>query len=182
MSQRYDQKTIFLHWLVVVSLASVWGCAQIIDFFPKGSPKINVRSIHMTLGLLLGFVMFYRLLWRGRHGYRFEVSKTGILHVLSRSVHVVLYFLIFLEVTLGLANVWARGDVIFNLFKVTALDPGNKVLKGQIEFIHATVANIILIVVGVHAAAALIHHFLLRDDILRRMLPNRSTRNINADG
>ncbi|GJI90816.1 MULTISPECIES: cytochrome b [Duganella] len=171
MPTRYDPKTIRLHWLVVILLALVWGCAQIIDFFPKGPPKITVRSIHMGVGLLLGFVMLYRLWWRARHGERF--SATGLLPFMSRLVHLSLYALILAEVILGLANVWGRGDVIFNLYKIPAFDPANRALKNQIEFIHATVADVILAVVGLHAAAALVHHFIRKDDVLRRMLPGR---------
>lgn len=171
MLTRYDPKTIRLHWLVVILLASVWGIAQIIDFFPKGPPKINVRSIHMTLGLVLGFLMLYRLWWRSKHGERFPA--VGLLPLLSRLVHFSLYLLILAEVILGLANVWGRGDIVFNLFKVPALDPDSQVIKRQIEIIHATVANIILAVVGLHVVATLVHHFVWKDDVLRRMLPGR---------
>lgn len=162
----YDRTTIRLHWLVVFLLASVWGCAQVIDLFPKGAPKINVRSIHMSLGLALGGVMLFRLWWRVRKGMR--PPSAGQLAAL---VHWALYLLILAEVLLGLANMWGRGDTIYNLFKVSALSPGNKVLKGQLESIHAFMANAILAVVGLHAAAALAHHFICKDDVLRRMLP-----------
>jgi cytochrome b561 len=67
-----------------------------------------------------------------------------------------------------------RGDAIFNLFKVPAFDPGNRALVKQVGGWHAIAANTVLIVAGVHAAAALFHHFLLRDATLKRMLPWRT--------
>ena len=173
MLERYDQKTISLHWLVVALLALTWGGAQVIDFFPKGPIKINARSVHMALGLLFGFLMLYRLWWRRNHGRRFAETGTPMIQSLTKWVHFGLYVLIFAEVMFGLANVWGRGDVVFNLFKVPAFDPGDKLLKEQVEYVHKTVANAILIVVGMHAAAGLIHHFIWHDDVLRRMLPER---------
>jgi cytochrome b561 len=54
---------------------------------------------------------------------------------------------------------------------VPAFDPANKALRHLIGDWHALAANAILILAGVHAAAALFHHFILRDGVLRRMLP-----------
>jgi len=36
---------------------------------------------------------------------------------------------------------------------------------------HVLAANMVLIVASVHAAAALLHHYILRDETLQRMLP-----------
>jgi cytochrome b561 len=65
-----------------------------------------------------------------------------------------------------------QGDSIWNLFTVPAYDPGNvRALSRWMRGWHGTAANTILIIAGLHAAAALFHHYLLRDDVLRRMLP-----------
>ena len=49
--------------------------------------------------------------------------------------------------------------------------PGDRALVHQIGDWHALAANALLIVAGVHAAAALFHHYILHDETLRRMLP-----------
>ena len=84
-----------------------------------------------------------------------------------------LYLLLVATVLLGIANAWIRGDTLFMLVKIPAFDPGNTALKGFVEDLHSWAANTLLIVAGLHAAAALLHHFALKDDILRRMLPRR---------
>jgi cytochrome b561 len=66
-----------------------------------------------------------------------------------------------------------RGDNVFDLFTVPAFDPGNKVLRKQVEELHALSANILLGLAAFHASAGLWHHFLRRDDVLRRVLPSR---------
>jgi cytochrome b561 len=98
----------------------------------------------------------------------------GLLLVIARITHWLLYALLMVTVGLGIAYLWVRGDAIFNLFKVPAFDPGNRALVKQVGGWHAIAANTVLIVAGLHAAAALFHHFLLRDATLKRMLPWRT--------
>jgi cytochrome b561 len=62
---------------------------------------------------------------------------------------------------------------LFMLLKIPAFDPGNTALRESVEELHSWSANLLLIVAGLHAAAALVHHFVLKDDILRRMLARR---------
>ena len=95
-----------------------------------------------------------------------EITETHYL-VLSVSL------LLIVTVGFGIANVWVRGESIFNLFRIPAYDPGNRALMHLIGDRHALFANAVLIVAGVHAAAALFHHYILRDATLVRMLPRR---------
>jgi cytochrome b561 len=98
----------------------------------------------------------------------------GIIRVIARAVHFLLYALLIGTVALGVTNAWVRGDPIFNLFKLPSFAPGDKALRGAIGDYHALAANALLILAGLHAAAALFHHFILQDATLRRMLPWRA--------
>jgi cytochrome b561 len=73
--------------------------------------------------------------------------------------------------SLGLFNLWQRGDMIVFVGRVPAFDPDNKWLSETVGDLHALSANWIMILAGLHAAAALFHHYILRDDVLRRMSP-----------
>ncbi len=64
-----------------------------------------------------------------------------------------------------------QGDWIFNVVQVPQLVPGDRALVHQIGDWHALAADAVVIVAGLHSAAALFHHFVLRDATLRRMLP-----------
>src|SRR5260221_7411453 len=64
----YDDRTIHLHWVTAVIVALLWGIAEVIDLFPRGAPKIAVRSVHVILGLLLVAVAGRRVpcrIWPG---------------------------------------------------------------------------------------------------------------------
>jgi cytochrome b561 len=64
-----------------------------------------------------------------------------------------------------------RGDWVWGLVHLPSIAPGNKTLTHAVKGYHALAANFVLIVAGVHAAAALFHHYVLRDGVLRRIVP-----------
>ena len=75
-----------------------------------------------------------------------------------------------------IANASARGDQFFDWFTIPKLVPGVAELKKTIEELHGSFANFLLLLAGLHALAALVHHYVLRDGVLRRMLRTRADR------
>jgi cytochrome b561 len=88
--------------------------------------------------------------------------------------HKALYALLVLAVLTGIVNAWARGDSILNLFAIPSISPGNRELRQFIGAIHAYVTNTLLVVALLHSAMALFHYYVLRDDVLGRMLRMRA--------
>ena len=172
--QRYDRRTIVLHWVTAVLVALLWTIGQTIDFFPKGAPRIGARSAHILVGATLLLLLILRLAWRIGWGRRLPVAGPGIVDRLARWAHLALYGLLAATVILGVANAWIRGDSILGLFTIPSIAPGNKELRAQVEDLHGTLANVTVIVAGLHALVALFHHFKLRDGVLQRMLPARN--------
>jgi cytochrome b561 len=168
---RYDGLSILLHWLTAVLVVTLWTLGQTIDFFPRGAPKIDARSVHIALGALLGLVLLVRVLWRASAGRKLPLADRGWLGVTAKVVHYGLYILLAVTVVLGIFNAWQRGDVLFNLYRIPQLIPGDRALRRALGELHGDCADVVLIVAGLHAAAALAHHYLLRDRVLRRMLP-----------
>ena len=168
---RYDRTSILLHWVTAGLVVSLWCIAQVIDLFPRGMPRITVRSLHILLGVTLGVILVVRVRWRMTSGRRLPLALPVLAGHAARAVHYTLYVLIAATVALGIANAWVRGDRIFALFTIPKLAPGNPRLKEAVGNLHGWMANTVLILAALHAAAALTHHFVLRDGVLRRMLP-----------
>ncbi len=168
---RYDGRTMVFHWLTAILVATQWLGAQTIDWFPRGPLRVDARSVHITVGVLLGLVLAGRIVWRATEGRRLPLADSGVLAVLSKATHWVLYLLLIAMICVGLFLAWTRGDSLFNLFSIPAYDPGNKALVNQTQELHATIGWIIVGLAGVHAAAALMHRFLWHDGVLARMLP-----------
>jgi cytochrome b561 len=173
MPDRYDRTTIALHWLTAGLVVLLWGSAQMIDFFAKGAPRWNMLGVHMTLGLTLALLLLARIAWRLVAGLRLPAAEGGMLGALARATHLGLYVLVAAQIALGLANAWVRGDHVYTWFVIPAFDPADKLLRKDVGDLHALFANLILIVAGLHAAAALFHHYVRHDGVLRRMLPRR---------
>jgi cytochrome b561 len=168
---RHDSTTITLHWISAFLVVVLWTIGQTVDVFPNGPLRIDYRSVHIVFGLALTVVLVLRLGWRLARHVSPPPLAHGMLLVVARITHWLLYALLILAVALGVANVWVRGDMIFNLFRVPAYEPNDRALVHLVGGWHALAANAVLILAGLHAAAALFHHYVLRDATLRRMLP-----------
>lgn len=169
-AQVYDRRTIRLHWLTAALVAALWVIAQLIDDFPKGLPRISARSTHIILGVLLAVVVARRIGWRVRHGQRLAVPGPRWLAVTAVAAHGLLYVGLVAVLLLGVANAWVRGDNLFGLFAIPKLLAGHAQLKPAVESLHKYLANALVILAALHGLAALVHHFYLKDDVLRRML------------
>ncbi|MDT7952062.1 MAG: cytochrome b [Acetobacteraceae bacterium] len=172
-ARSYDQRTILFHWFTLGLIAVQWVLAQVIDDFPKGAPRVAARSTHIILGLLILAVVVGRIVWRATEGRRLPAADRGALHVAAKATHWGMYALICIALLLGLFTAWAQGDSIYGLFRIPAFDPTNHDLGDQVAGVHGTVVTILLILIGIHAAAALIHQYVWKDHLLRRMAPGR---------
>jgi cytochrome b561 len=166
----YDATTIRLHWLTAGLIVALWLSAQVFGVF-HGPPEIYLRSFHMTLGAALALVMAVRVTWRFTSGRSLPGADTGVMHTIARITHYLLYTVAAATVLLGFLTVWMQGDNIWNLVTVPVYDASDKGLGNQMRGWHGLFANAILIFAGMHAAAALFHHYVLRDGVLHRMLP-----------
>jgi cytochrome b561 len=171
MTLRYDRTTILFHWLTATLIALLWAIGQTIDWFPRGTPRISVRSTHILLGALLLCVAIARIRWRLNHGARLPAAQPGWMGVVAKVTHNALYVLVVATLLLGILNVWARGDKFFGLFVFPKLLSGVDGFKSTVEELHALSANVLAGLACLHALAALAHHVVKRDGVLRRMWP-----------
>ena len=169
----YDDRTIHLHWVTAGIVALMWGIAEVIDLFPRGAPKIAVRSVHIVLGLLLVAVVVRRLIWRSGRGKTLPPVPGGLWGHAARMSHAMLYALLVAVLLLGILNAWVRGDSIFSLFSIPKLFPDFLSLKPAVGRLHKIGANTLVVLALLHALAALFHHYVLRDTVLQRMLIHR---------
>jgi len=174
--ERYDDRSILLHWLSAALVVVLWALGHSIDWFPKGDPRVAARGVHILLGASLAGVLVIRLGWRLRGGTRLAPTGTSWLDAAATYLHKLLYLLLIVTVALGVCNAWLRGDTIFHLLTLRSFDPGNKELRGTIEDAHALAANILFGLAALHAVAGLAHHLIFKDTVLQRMLPGPARR------
>ncbi|TWF58623.1 cytochrome b [Neorhizobium alkalisoli] len=169
---RYDGLTIAFHWITAIVVIFQFASAQIWPLLERGTPaRTGVIQSHLTLGVLLSAVILLRLVWRICFGRRHPVRLPLGQRLVANVVHGLLYALLITQVALGYLLGWSSGKPIA-VFGVPSISP-LYVIAGEnrhmIGELHDTVAWIIIGLAVAHAAAALFHHHVLRDGVLRSM-------------
>lgn len=166
----YDAATIALHWLTAALAIALWVIGQTADWAPRGPLRTGYWSVHVVFGFLLAIVLAIRIVWRGAGGGR-RLAGVGapMLRFLATATHHALYALLLIVVALGIVNAFLRGYNLFDLFHLPQL--GDPALRRPVTGWHGLAANILLGLASFHAAAALLHHYVMRDGVLRRMAP-----------
>lgn len=171
-SKRYDLTTITLHWATALLVVVLWVIGQTADWLPDhGLANTTLWSTHVVLGFALAAILMWRIAWRSGAGRRLPAVDDGLLHVLAKTTHVGLYGLLVAVVALGIVNAIVRGYSLYGLVHLPQV--GDRAWRRPITQWHGLAANITLALAGFHAAAALVHHYVLRDRLIARMLPRR---------
>ena len=176
LPKRYSAASICLHWLMLALIIVVYVCQDITDFFPKGSAaQDGLKSWHYMLGLAVFALVWLRLLARlGGTTPAIEPKPPAWQVRTSQAVHVALYVFMIGMPLLGWLTLSAQGKPIpFFGLTLPALLTEDKGLAKQIKDVHETIATVGYFLIGLHAAAALFHHYIQRDNTLRRMLLQR---------
>ncbi len=169
---RYDCGTIALHWLTAVLVAGLWLVGTFLeDLVPKGALRAGIWSAHFALGFLLTGLVVAFLVWRRAGGRDLPVEDPGPLHRLAKATHAALYVLLLVIVGLGIANAFVRG---VSLGPVSLPQLGDPEWRRPLTHWHGVAANVLMALALFHAVAALMHHYLWHDAVLRRMLPWRT--------
>ncbi|MGO4571401.1 cytochrome b [Microvirga sp. 2TAF3] len=171
IEDRYDRATIALHWITAGLVAFLWIFGQTADLFPRGPLRTGVWSLHVTLGFALALVLIVRILWRAGPGRGLPPAENGVLHLVAKVTHYLLYVLLATAIGLGIANAFVRGYNLFGLWSLPQI--GDPSLRRPLTGWHGLAANAIMIVALIHAGAALAHHYLWKDGVLRRMVSAR---------
>jgi cytochrome b561 len=174
---RYDGVSIALHWttallvLLLFALGETWGYA------PRPL-RHELVVLHMSLGILLGLAVAVRIGWRFVPGHAVAPAGHGRLDRAGRAMHWLLYILLVGQALFGWIVRWSEGRDMsfFGLLIPSPLSPVGPATHHELQDLHGKLGWAIVILAALHAAAALYHHFALRDGVLRRMLPARGGR------
>lgn len=183
-TDRHHPALIALHWLTLALLVGVYALIELHDGLPKGSgARALAKAWHETLGLTVFAVVLVRLPLRLLLGTPGPLAGLPAWQVrLAGAMHWALYGLLFAAPLLGYLSLNAKGTPVpFFGLDLPALLAPDRALARSLEEVHETLGTLGYWLIGLHAGAALAHHYLMRDDTLRRMLPvRRPTRRPHA--
>jgi cytochrome b561 len=171
---RFGAAAQFFHWAtaILVVVAFVYG--------PGGSEERVYsmardfdRQLHETLGMSVFAITLLRLAWRAFDGVPDEPPMARWMRRSSKTVRAALYILLIALPVTAISGAWLEGHPLTLLgnVRIGPLLSQAHGVGSTLAGLHGWLGDAILWIAGVHATAALYHHFVLRDDILHTMLP-----------
>jgi cytochrome b561 len=173
-SLRYGPIAQGLHWSIAVLVLSMFGLGLYMVRLPLSLEKFNLYQLHKWLGITIFGLAAVRLLWRLRHpAPPLPTAMPAWEKAAARTSHALLYALLFVQPVIGFlqSNAANFPVVLWGALPLPALIGPDERLSEILVQVHHLGAFLFILLVVAHVAAALRHHFLLHDDVLRRMLP-----------
>lgn len=168
-----------LHWIMAIMIICMIAVGVYIHGLNADNPaeaptKMALGALHKATGLLLLVLVTLRTIWvfsNPRPGLPDSVPRWQ--RIVAKSLHHTLYLLMFAIPISGYVMVShvAKPISFYGLFDIPPLFSEQNIDKAKGIFeVHETLATVLLVLIVAHLAVALKHHFIDKDNILRRML------------
>lgn len=172
--QRYGTIPKLLHWLTVIFVLAAWVLGAFGNGVPLGGTLSGIPFLHVTAGLAVAVLVVVRIIWRVVNPpppLEAASQRDGVAFI-GALMHWALYSLLGATPVIGILLRFCRGDSLplFGLFDVVS-PWGYLPIAASVKGLHVLLANALVLCAALHAMAALVHHLILRDRTLERMLP-----------
>jgi cytochrome b561 len=163
----YGSLTKFFHWAIAILIIFMLFCG----YFMSGLSWLNY---HKIIGLTIFSLAVLRVIWTLTNKHP-KLPETMPIHekLLAHAVQYLLY-LFMLGMPLSgwaMATAFGKSPHVFGVYFPMPFITINPQLGIIFENIHNTAAVGLIVVLCLHIIGALRHHFLIKDDVLRKMLP-----------
>jgi cytochrome b561 len=172
------------HWstVVLVAIAYLVGPGSSEQRVYSAATDLT-RHIHETTGILIFAIVLARILWRTIDAAPDAPPMEPWMKYSAKLAHFALYALLIALPSTAIVGAWLEGHPL------TLLGGGNfgpmlpqaHEVGQAVSYVHTVLGNVIVWAAGLHAAAALFHHFVLRDNVLTSMLPDRPRTAASSD-
>ncbi|MEO8102626.1 MAG: cytochrome b [Betaproteobacteria bacterium] len=175
-SSRYTPTAIALHWLIAAMLVMSLSAGLYMTGLKFSPEKLRLYNWHKWAGVTIFMLVLFRAAWRLFHAPpAFPASIPAWHRRMATGTHYLLYALMIAIPLSGWLMSSAKGfqTVYFGQFAIPDLLDKNTDLGELLEQVHRLLNYTLIAIAVAHAAAGLKHHFIDRDDVLRRILPGR---------
>lgn len=173
-SDGYGNVSILFHWMMLLLIFAAYFTMDIKSIFPKGSASRDaIANLHFMFGMSVFVLVWFRLIVRIA-GVRPVIvpPMPSLQDYLAKTMHLILYVLMIGLPLLGWLTLSARGKPVpFFFIGMPALIDKSPELAKWLKEVHESFATVGYGLVGIHAAAALYHHYVKHDNVMSVMLP-----------
>jgi cytochrome b561 len=173
----YTRTALTLHWVTALLIVAGFAIGLYAVDLKLSPTKLKLYSWHKWIGVTVFLLAVARLAWRARHpAPPPPLSMARWERLVARTTHAAIYVLLLVLPVSGWLMSSASGVpvVYFGLWPLPDLVAKDKALADALKLVHYGLNKTLLALVVLHVGAALKHHFVDRDDVLRRMLRWRS--------
>ena len=174
--ERFGLVSISVHWLSAVVIFGLFGVGYwMVDLSYYSDWYRTAPHYHQSVGLLLLLLSLFRILWKFISPNPKLIANSETERMAAHAGHYVLYLLLLVILFSGylISTADGRGIDVFNWFTLPSL---GELFSNQEDLagdIHKYVAYALMGFVALHILAALKHHFINKDNTLRRMLNHK---------
>ena len=175
-AERYDPVARTLHWGMAAAIMALWVVGHMIDALPKGAIRSEVIGLHKGIGVMILVLALGRLAWRvARPQPALPSHMPPMEQILAKLGHVALYALMVAIPADGILMSQSAGrDVVVFGLTLPVMVAKNDGLRDVLKSGHGLMGWALALILAGHVVAALRHHLILKDEVMRRMLPGRS--------
>ncbi|MCA7887730.1 cytochrome b [Burkholderia contaminans] len=169
---RYDTVARLLHWLIVALVIAQYAIGWTMPDVHRDTQPIGLIAAHLLVGTALVAAMACRVLWRATHRAPAN-DLSPAMRALSGATHFALYALLIAVPLLGWINASSRawGVTLVGIVPLPALSAAGSSFGHAMGDVHGILAWVLFAGICLHVAAALAHRFVLRDQVMQRMMP-----------
>lgn len=170
----YGALAKFLHWTIVVLIITQYIIIEAAEDLPDGPGKFEMVTRHKSFGMLILALAIARIAWKVLNkGNPVPVTMPRPQKIAAAAGHGLLYLLILAQPISGwmMSSAANYPVTFFGLFQFPSIVAPNEGMHETYEEVHEILFTSIVVIAVVHVLAALYHHFIQKDDTLRRMLP-----------
>jgi cytochrome b561 len=170
-NNRYGIVAIALHWLMAILIIGLLILGLYMVSLPISHQKLKLYGWHKEYGFLALLLVTLRFIWRAIN-ITPQLNLPWLEKIAARSVHALFYILLFAMPLTGLLITSAAGlpASFFGLFLIPTLIQPNEEWRILFQTWHQWIGYLLIAMIILHASAALKHHFINKDTILKRML------------
>ena len=172
MSTTYTPVAKGLHWLMAVMIIGLLVLGVYMHELPLSPQKLELYSWHKWFGVTVFLLVWLRLAWRVTHRPpALPESMSPLIQLAAHAGHFALYGLMIAIPMTGWLMSSAKGfqTVWFGVLPIPDLLGRDKDMGDLLQLVHKGLNILLMLTLAGHLGAALWHHFVLKDDTLRRM-------------
>lgn len=180
---RFGLLSISLHWLMALLIIAAFTSIEMRSLFDKGTDARDLmKTLHFLIGLSILALVMLRLAFRFLQPQPKPLSTGPVQKKLATAMHWVLYAFMVIMPVLGWLTINAEGKELLILgTQLPQLVMVNQDFAEIFEESHEVIGQFGYFLIGMHALAGLLHHYLFRDATLLRMLGKNSLQSTDAE-